>query len=210
MVLQQAHESSRGRERGHIFSDWSDCFNREEPAFLGWQRPAAIMVILVQNPEPAVLLIQRPDNLTHHAGQIACPGGSFDPRWDQTLWDTARRETREEVGIDVPTDARAGYLDEVYITVTGFTLVPAVTLMGDRPRVIPDSGEVADYHWVALSELTRTRRMSRWVADGVSYRMPEFPLTWGRLWGATAKVMDDLLSRGISPLISGMQGGDLG
>lgn len=148
------------------------------------------------NPEPSVLLIERPDTLTYHAGQIACPGGSFDGTLDATLWDTARRETLEEVGIDVSADDLAGYLDAVHIIVTGFTLVPAVTILPERPPVIADPAEVSSYHWVTLRELAQVRRMGRVVLDGAAYRMPEFPLPWGRMWGATAKVMDDLLNRG--------------
>ena len=184
-----------------IFSNLPHYLNATEPVFTAWRRPAAIMVLLAMAPEPSVLLIQRPDTLTYHAGQIACPGGSFDPRVDVTLWDTARRETREEVGIDIPLDRLAGYLDPVHIVVTGFTLVPCVTVVAQRVLVRADSGEVADYHWVTLKELTAVKRMSRVVADGVSYRMPEFPLVWGRLWGATAKVMDQLLGR-LAPLWS--------
>lgn len=151
------------------------------------------MVLLARTPYPSVLLTSRPDTLTHHAGQIACPGGSFDPHLDHSLWDTARRETREEVGIDIASDALAGYLDPVYITVTGFTLLPAVTVLDVPALVRADPGEVQSYQWVALDEMRSVRRMSRVLAGGVSYRMPEFPLKWGRLWGATAKVMDQLL-----------------
>ncbi len=178
-----------------IFSELPRFLNSEEPAFSGWDRPAAVMVLVAVWPHPAVLLIHRPDTLTYHAGQIACPGGSFDSRYDSTLWETAIRETQEEVGITVAEESRAGYLDPVYITVTGFTLVPFVAVVKTRPPVHPDSGEVASYQWVTLAELAQVRRMGRVMAWGVSYQMPEFPLAWGRLWGATARVMDQLLTK---------------
>lgn len=178
-----------------IFSELAQVLSFDEPRFEAWARPAAVLVLLAQTPEPSVLLIHRPDTLTHHAGQIACPGGSFDHCVDTTLWDTARRETREEVGIDVPWDSHLGHLDPVYIPVTDFTLLPYVVALDARPEVHPDAGEVASYQWVGLNELRRVRRMSRVMAAGAAYQMPEFPLTWGRLWGATARVMDQLLAK---------------
>lgn len=150
------------------------------------------MVLLAVHPEPSVLLIRRPDTLLHHAGQIACPGGAFDHHADRTLWDTARRETREEVGIDVPLQELAGYLDPVHIQVTGFTLSPAVVILPTRPPVSPEPREVASYHWQPLQELREVRRMGR-MGSGGAHPVPEFPLSWGHLWGATARVMDQLL-----------------
>ncbi|PSR22328.1 MAG: CoA pyrophosphatase [Sulfobacillus acidophilus] len=151
------------------------------------------MVIVVEVPEAAVLLIHRRDTLTYHAGQIACPGGSYDPRLDRSLWDTAVRETREEVGIAITRRFFCGFLDPVHIVVTGFTIAPAVAVMPTPPAIILDQGEVSSYQWVSLAELRQVRRMSRVLLGGASYRMPEFPLHWGRLWGATARIIDQLL-----------------
>ena len=176
-----------------IFPDLRHTLRADEPPFEAWAKPAAVMVLLARYPEPAVLLIHRPDTLTHHAGQIACPGGSFDPRFDHSLWDAACRETEEEVGIQVPQDAFAGFLDSVHIGVTGYTLLPAVAVIDAPLAVHPNPDEVAAYQWVSLREMRTVRKMSRIMAAGVTYRMPEFPLAWGRLWGATARVMDQLL-----------------
>lgn len=147
------------------------------------------MVILAHEPELAVLLIERPHTLHHHPGQLALPGGSFDPAVDQSLWHTAQRETQEEVGIAIHEADRLGYLDPVYIPVTGYTIAPIVAEIRERPIVYPQVSEVADYAWVPLAELRRVRRVGR---VGL-YIMPEFPLEFGRLWGATARVMDSLM-----------------
>ncbi len=176
-----------------IFSQLSRLLTQREPSFQSWRKPAAIMVLLARTPILSVLLIHRPDTLTHHAGQIACPGGSFDPILDQTLWDTARRETQEEVGIAVCRSSFTGFLDPVYISVTGFTVIPAVSLLPAQAAVIPHLGEVQSYCWVSIEELRQVKRMGTLRADGVSYRFPEFPLPWGRVWGATARVMEQLL-----------------
>jgi len=151
------------------------------------------MVLLAVEPELSVLLIKRPDTLSHHAGQLACPGGSYDPIWDQTLWETARRETQEEVGILVPTDAFCGFLDSVFIPITGYTIAPVVAVMQTRPPVYVAPSEVASYAWIQVGEFSQVRRMGTVVTPNGDYRMPEFLLSWGRLWGATARIVDELL-----------------
>lgn len=192
-------------ERGvaGIFSALSDQLSLAEPDFTGWRRPAAVMVILCPVPRLSVLLIRRPETLSQHAGQIACPGGAFDARFDRNLLDTAARETWEEVGIRLSRDRWLGFLDVVHIVVTGFTLLPVVSYMPQPAVLRPEAGEVESYQWVDVAELRRTRRMGRVMARGVSYRMPEFSLGMGRLWGATARVMDQLLVKLVAAGIGG-------
>ena len=62
-------------------------------------KPAAVLVPLVFRHEPHVLLTQRTDHLSRHAGQVAFPGGRADPD-DISLVETALRETQEETGIE--------------------------------------------------------------------------------------------------------------
>ncbi len=176
-----------------IFSGLSERLAAAEPAYAGWAKPAAVMIVIARLPEPSILFIRRPDTLTHHAGQIACPGGTFEPGVDQCLWDAARRETEEEVGIRVSPDSMAGFLDPVYIHVTGFTLLPVVSVIDQRPSVVPHPDEVADYQWVSLDTLRQVRCIVPMDIDGVRYPLAEFPLEWGRLWGATARAVDQLL-----------------
>ncbi len=66
-------------------------------------RPAAVLVGIVDRPEPTVLLTQRNADLSNHAGQIAFPGGKIDPH-DETPLDAAVREAHEEVGLRARAD----------------------------------------------------------------------------------------------------------
>src|SRR6266851_8824898 len=61
-------------------------------------RPAAVLVPIVDRPEPAVLLTQRTTELSSHAGQIAFPGGKIDPG-DASPLGAALREASEEIGL---------------------------------------------------------------------------------------------------------------
>src|SRR5262249_61064243 len=62
-------------------------------------RPAAVLVPIVDRPEPTVLLTQRTTELSSHAGQIAFPGGKIDPT-DQSPLAAALREARAGIGLE--------------------------------------------------------------------------------------------------------------
>src|SRR3954469_18453717 len=62
------------------------------------ERPAAVLIPVVDHPEPTVLLTQRSPHLSSHAGQISFPGGKIDAT-DASPLDAALREAEEEVGL---------------------------------------------------------------------------------------------------------------
>lgn len=165
------------------------------PDFHYWAKPAAIMVMVAHDVfGPAVLLIRRPQSMGEHPGQIACPGGRHDPGRDRDLWETAVRETAEEVGVAVPDSAFRGYLAPVHISVTGYTLLPCVAVFNTPPLVQASSAEVAESQWVPLALLARHRRMVSRAWQGNRVMVPEFPLPWALVWGATARVLDNFLA----------------
>ena len=92
-------------------------------------RPAAVLIPVVDRPEPAVLLTLRTE-LPSHPGQIAFPGGKIDPH-DRTPADAALREAREEIGLAPALIEPIGYLD-LYLTFSGYRILPTVA------RVRPD------------------------------------------------------------------------
>src|SRR5262249_19826066 len=87
-------------------------------------RPAAVLVPVVDRPEPGVILTMRTSELTSHAGQIAFPGGKIE-RSDDGPLAAALREANEEIGLDPSLVEPIGYLD-VYLTFSGFRILPVV------------------------------------------------------------------------------------
>ena len=92
---------------------------REQPI-----RPAAVLIPVVDHPQPTVLLTQRSAHLNDHAGQISFPGGKIDAT-DASPLDTALREAEEEIGLDREFVDPIGYLD-LYGTSFGFRILPTV------------------------------------------------------------------------------------
>ena len=59
-------------------------------------------------------LTKRSEHLSHHSGQISLPGGSFDAS-DKNDWETAKRETFEEIGVLVTDDNYVGKLSYNFV-----------------------------------------------------------------------------------------------
>jgi 8-oxo-dGTP pyrophosphatase MutT (NUDIX family) len=159
-------------------------------------RPAAVLIgLLPRGDDYAVLLTLRPSTMTHHAGQVAFPGGRVDAG-DPSVLATALREAEEEVGLDPATVSVLGR-NATYLTGTGFRVTPFLALLpGDfTPR--PHPREVADVFETPLSFLMNPanhRREERQYNGHVRafYAMPHN----GRyIWGATAGMIRSLYER---------------
>ena len=66
---------------------------REQPV-----RPAAVLIPVVDHPQPTVLLTQRSPHLSSHAGQISFPGGKIDAT-DESPLDAANSSSRSAISI---------------------------------------------------------------------------------------------------------------
>lgn len=163
---------------------------REQPV-----RPAAVLIPVIDHPEPTVLLTQRSPNLSSHAGQIAFPGGKIDAT-DASPLDSALREAEEEVGLDRSFVDPLGYLD-VYGTAFGFRILP--TLARVRPgftlRINP--GEVDDAFEVPLAFLMDPANHQVHAKEfrGMERSYYAMPYAERYIWGATAGILRMLYER---------------
>jgi 8-oxo-dGTP pyrophosphatase MutT (NUDIX family) len=97
--------------------------------------------------ETAVLLTRRASGLRAHRAQWALPGGRCDA--GETLMQSALRELREELGLDLGADAVLGLLDD-YPTRSGYLITPVVVWAGTEGAIVPNPQEVASVHRIPL------------------------------------------------------------
>jgi 8-oxo-dGTP pyrophosphatase MutT (NUDIX family) len=158
-------------------------------------KPSAVLVALLDGPQGAeVLLTRRGWHLRNHRGEVSFPGGRMDP--GETPVDTALREAFEEVTLEPAAVEVHGELDHLRTVVSESYIVPVVGRLAERPELRPGTSEVDRIMFVPLVELTRpdTHREERWGIPPNQWPIHFFELDDETIWGATARVLTQLLS----------------
>ena len=163
---------------------------REQPI-----RRAAVLVPIVDHPDPTVLLTQRSANLADHAGQIAFPGGKIDAT-DATPLDTALREAEEEVGLSRDYVEPIGYLG-LYGTSFGFRILPTLARVRPGFSIQLSEGEVDDTFEVPLSFLMNPANHQLHSKEFRGMLRSYYAMPYGQryIWGATAGMLRMLYQR---------------
>ncbi len=123
------------------------------------------------------------------SGHMALPGGRREPG-DESVYDTARRETLEEVGIDLAKGRFLGHLDDVGPrTMPGSLVVSTLVVAIDAEPGALDVREVAEAFWIPLEQLVNK-----------TVEIPDFPGSWPAftykdryvIWGLTHRILTQL------------------
>jgi 8-oxo-dGTP pyrophosphatase MutT (NUDIX family) len=163
---------------------------RERPV-----RPAAVLIPVVDHPQPTVLLTQRSAHLNDHAGQISFPGGKIDAT-DASPLDTALREAEEEVGLSRQFVDPIGYLD-LYGTSFGFRILPTVARVRPGFELRINTSEVDDAFEVPLAFLMdpANHQVHSREFRGMERSYYAMPFAERYIWGATAGILRVLYER---------------
>ncbi len=156
-------------------------------------RPAAVLALVYPRDEDvytAMILRKTYDGV--HSGQMAFPGGKKEAE-DAGLWETALRETREELGIDTSKVEFVRRLSPVKIPVSGFEVTPFVGIFPETPVFRPDPQEVekvVEIPWRTLLE--KDWETAEKTYRGVSYPIKCLSISNCEIWGATALVIEEI------------------
>lgn len=156
---------------------------------------AVLLLIHSHDGEPHVIFTERTNHVEHHKGQMCFPGGACDDGDDDCV-QTAIRETHEEIGV-LPEHVRVvGCLDDM-LTVSNFRVTPIVAVLeagAPYPYSINDN-EVSRVIEVPLSFLLEEGNMELEVREhqGREVLVPAFTYEGHRIWGATARMLHQLI-----------------
>ena len=156
--------------------------------------PSAVLVLLyLKNDEVNVLLNKRSETVEHHKNEISFPGGRMD-KHDHSLFDTALRETKEEIGVSPDDVNMFGQLDQVE-TMTGYSITPYVGTIPEKYNFIINSAEVSKLLEIPLFKFndgTVLRKELRYF-NGNWLSKHNYVYEGHLIWGATANIIGNLV-----------------
>ncbi|MCW3015718.1 MAG: CoA pyrophosphatase [Solirubrobacterales bacterium] len=157
---------------------------------------AAVLVPLYIAGDGALtaVLTKRRDDMRRHAGEISFPGGRQDD--DETdLRLTALSEAHEEIGLDPAGVELVGALQPTPTIATNYAVYPFVGLIEPGQTWTPSAGEVAAVLELPLAGLRDGYARQRLVRRGIPFRTDVYVMREHLVWGATARMLGDLLER---------------
>jgi len=157
------------------------------------QEAAVLILSCREKSKDCLVFTRRTEEVLHHKGQICFPGGACDPT-DKNLWETALRETHEEIGVDPKQVAFVKELKK-QVTPTGFRVTPFFATL-DSPVVWkPNPREIAEIFVVSVEHLRNSDNMqfTKQIWDGREQINPAFYYKHHVIWGVTGRILCDLL-----------------
>jgi 8-oxo-dGTP pyrophosphatase MutT (NUDIX family) len=159
-------------------------------------RPAAVAALIVdRGGVPHVPLIVRGTDAPAHPGQIALPGGRVE-LFDRGAAAAAVREAFEELGVPPDQVEVLGVLDDVP-TPTNFVITPVVARLDAAGLAYrPDPREVASWFeapLAAFADRAAAEDLGERTLNGVTYRLHAYRVGEHRVWGATARVLEQII-----------------
>ncbi len=138
-----------------------------------------------------ILFTRSTVTVEQHRGQISFPGRAQEEA-DASLWQTALRESEEEVGL-APSDAIAlGSLSPI-VTVTNFYVEPYVAAIPQPYVFHPQEAEIAELLEVPVAALMDPAVLEKKAFPGREEPVLFYHHEKNVIWGATARMLEELL-----------------
>jgi 8-oxo-dGTP pyrophosphatase MutT (NUDIX family) len=161
----------------------------------GGRKESAVLVpLFISDGAVHIVFTERRHDLRRHPGEISFPGGRRDPG-DETLMQTALREACEEIGLPREAVTMAGALEPVGTFVTNYAIYPFVGVIEPGMEWVIGETEVAQVLELSLEDLVAGAGERRMVRRGMAFKTHTYEVDGHLIWGATARILNDLLVR---------------
>lgn len=192
-------------------------FKERQQGIMGYQKLGFFSVLLplvtMEDGRLGILFEKRASTMRRQAGEVCFPGGRREEE-DQSFWETARRETSEELGIPQEQISYVGPLD-ILLGPGSSCVYPFVGYLQQLEDLKPNPDEVGEVFVIPLDTL-RTTPPSRHRVSMYIEAEDDFPfhlIPGGRrspwrsgqveqlfyeidgwvIWGMTARVLEHFL-----------------
>lgn len=157
-------------------------------------RKAAVLIAITDSKDPELIYTLRSNKVGSHGGEVSFPGGMYEEE-DNTLQNTALRESQEETGLD---KAKVNILGPIDTVVSRFNIsvTPYVGIVPDDIELNDDSDEIEACFRVPLSFLLEDKRHrnDEINRNGDIFFMPAYQYDSYIIWGLTAMITVDFLN----------------
>ncbi|MFX0035009.1 MAG: NUDIX hydrolase [Candidatus Hermodarchaeota archaeon] len=159
-------------------------------------------IIPYDNKPYELILIHRSERGLRHRGEISFPGGKFDSRFDNSLEDTALRETEEEIGVPREKIKIFGCLDD-FPTMTQYIITPFLGIIDKNQVLVKDEREVQRILKIPVDFFTSRKNFKEQAIDIEKKKFPVFYFNYydknnGQeytIWGATAYMITSFIEK---------------
>lgn len=127
-----------------------------------------------------------------HSGQISLPGGKKDKK-DKNLWETAKRELNEELGVSISSIKKLKKLKNLYIPPSNFLVTPFLAYTKKIPDFKINKREVAELIILKIKDLILFKKVYQSVTNSYlnNVKVPGYKLNKNFIWGATAMILKE-------------------
>lgn len=157
-------------------------------------RKAAVLIAITDSKDPELIYTLRSNKVGSHGGEVSFPGGMYEEE-DNTLENTALRESQEETGLD---KAKVNILGPIDTVVSRFnvSVTPFVGIVPDDIELNDNSDEIEACFRVPLSFLLEDKRHrnDEINRNGDIFFMPAYQYDSYIIWGLTAMITVDFLN----------------
>lgn len=166
---------------------------KDEPSVDG-SKIAGVSVILKEEDFAKVLLVKRAEAKNDPwSGQIAFPGGKRE-EGDMSIRDTAIRETKEEVGIDLTSSSNfLGFFKPFRTHTLNMLVIPCVFMLNMDVKIVP-SIEISSYRWFPLEHFSKPPNSTYTsINSGVKVELPAYRIDEYIIWGLTYRIIVEMM-----------------
>ncbi len=158
-------------------------------------KQAAVVAIVINEPNQAsrIVLIKRNEYEGHHSAQMAFPGGKKDES-DENLKQTAIREVKEEIGIQL-TEADLIELNPHWVHVSNFWIQPYYIVVNKNLEYLVNKREINRIFEIPVAYLKHPDSLDYHELMFMKEKLiaPRYYYESEEIWGATAIMLYQLI-----------------
>ena len=155
---------------------------------------AVLIPLFSDNGEYKILFTKRSTQVKTHKGQISFPGGMME-EGDQSLQETALREAYEEIGLLKEDVEILGQADDTATVVSNFIVRPFVGVIPypyDFTISYDEVDRIIEIPCRVFFDNDPQYRQNSAEFEGVTYPGSAFKYKGDVIWGATARILENL------------------